>query len=85
MIKMWTNDRWRSNMHWVANPPRDERSVARLSIAFFTYPNPDALIECLPICSSDKNPPKHPPVLAGDYRRMKVNSTTAVAQGEVST
>lgn len=83
MMKMWTNDRWRSNLHRVANPPRDESSGARLSIAFFTYPNPDALIECLPTCSSDENPPKHPPVRAGDYRRMKVNSTMAVAQGEV--
>lgn len=84
MMKMWTNDRWHSNLHRVANPPRDERSVARLSIAFFTYPNPDALIECLPTCCSDDNPPKHPPVRAGDYRRMKVNSITVAAQGEAS-
>lgn len=84
MMKMWTNDRWRSNLHRVANPPRGERLVARLSIAFFTYPNPDALIECLPTCSSDEHPPKHLPVRAGDYRRMKVNSTMAAAQGEIT-
>lgn len=84
MMKMWTNDRWRSNTHRVANPPADVRSGARLSIAFFTYPNPDALIECLPTCSSDEHRPKHPPVLAGDYRRMKVNSIMAPAQNEGS-
>lgn len=84
MMKMWTNDRWQSNTHRVANPPHNKRSGARLSIAFFTYPNPNALIECLPTCRSDEHPPRHPPVLAGDYRRMKVNSTTSAAQSEVS-
>lgn len=85
MMKMWTNDRWHSNMHRVVNPPRDQSSVARLSIAFFTYPNPDALIECLPTCSSDENPPRHRPVLAGEYRRMKVNSTAPVARAGETT
>lgn len=84
MMKMWTNDRWQSNLHRVANPPRDESSRARLSIAFFTYPNPDTLIDCLPSCCTSDNPPRHQPVLAGVYRRMKVTSTTAAAQGEAA-
>tara|TARA_R110000868_G_scaffold61059_11_gene185765 strand:- start:3036 stop:4034 length:999 start_codon:yes stop_codon:yes gene_type:complete len=80
MMKMWTNDRWHSNLHRVANPPCDESAGARLSIAFFTYPNPNAVIECLPTCRSDNQPAKYDPVPAGEYRRMKVNSTTAAAQ-----
>ena len=81
MMKMWTNDRWRSNEHRVANPPTDGGpSGDRLSIAFFTYPNPDAVIECIPTCLAPGDRPKHTPVLAGDYRRMKVESTTAAAQ-----
>ncbi|MEX2454217.1 MAG: 2OG-Fe(II) oxygenase family protein, partial [Rhodospirillaceae bacterium] len=81
MMKMWTNDRWCSNAHRVANPPIPEGgSGARLSIAFFTYPNPDAVIECIPTCRAAGETPRHSPVLSGDYRRMKVASTTAAAQ-----
>jgi len=81
MMKMWTNDRWVSNEHRVANPSTEGGpSGDRLSIAFFTYPNPDAVIECIPTCLAPGDEAKHPPVLAGDYRRMKVESTTAAAQ-----
>ena len=86
MMEMWTNDRWRSNQHRVANPPAGDAPTGdapagdRLSIAFFTYPNPDVLIECIPTCLSDTEAPKHPPVLAGDYRRTKVQSITVAAQ-----
>lgn len=80
MMKMWTNDRWRSTLHRVANPP--EGAGARLSIAFFSYPNPDAVIECIPTCLAPGAAPRHPPVLSGDYRRMKVASMTVpAAQG----
>lgn len=81
MMKMWTNDRWRSTLHRVANPPVEAgRSGARLSIAYFTYPNPDAVIECIPTCVAAGDAPRHPPVLSGDYRRMKVSSMTVAAQ-----
>ncbi|MGE3932557.1 MAG: isopenicillin N synthase family dioxygenase [Rhodospirillaceae bacterium] len=81
MMMMWTNDRWLSNLHRVVNPPvRHDRSTERLSIAFFVHPRPDATIECIPTCRADGAPAHHQPVLAGDYRRMKVGSTVAAAQ-----
>jgi len=81
MMMMWTNDRWLSNAHRVANPPATAGgSAERLSIAFFAYPNPDALIECIPTCLAPGADARHPPVVAGEYRRMKVTRTTAAAQ-----
>ena len=76
MMKMWTNDRWVSTLHRVRNPSEDECLRSRLSIAFFTYPNPDAIINCLPTCCSIENPPHYPSVVAGEYRRTKINAIT---------
>jgi len=78
LMMVWTNDRWVSNRHRVVNPPVSaaERS-SRLSIAFFVHPNRDAPIECIPTCISNGEPARHSPVLAGDYRKMKVTKVTA--------
>lgn len=73
MMQRWTNDRWVSTMHRVVNPPR-ARALAsrRMSLVFFHAPNYDAVIECLPNCSSAGNPPRHPALSCGDYIRMKI-------------
>jgi isopenicillin N synthase-like dioxygenase len=78
LMMVWTNDRWLSNLHRVVNPPTAIRGrAARLSIAFFVHPNRDASIECIPTCREAGEPVRHPPVLAGDYRRMQVTQVTA--------
>jgi isopenicillin N synthase-like dioxygenase len=72
LLMRWTNDRWLSNLHRVGNPPLVQGpGRARLSIAFFTHPNYDVLIECLP----SQGPPKHPPVRSGEYRDEKYAKT----------
>jgi isopenicillin N synthase-like dioxygenase len=72
LLMRWTNDRWLSNLHRVVNPPLAQGpSRARLSIAFFTHPNYDVLIECLP----SQGPARHPPVRSGEYRDEKYAKT----------
>jgi isopenicillin N synthase-like dioxygenase len=72
LLMRWTNDRWRSTMHRVVNPPSSGGpSPARLSIAFFNHPNYDVLVECLP----SQGPARHQPVLSGDYRDLKYAKT----------
>jgi isopenicillin N synthase-like dioxygenase len=74
----WTNDRWRSGLHRVVNPPRDLRgSTRRLSLAYFVNPNYDALIECLPGCQDADHPALYPPVKAGEHRLQKVLTATS--------
>lgn len=76
LIQRWTNDRWRSNVHRVVNPPRDQRgSTERISIVLFTGPAPDSLIECLPTCSEPGDPPHYPPIIAQDHLREKVRQS----------
>lgn len=64
----WTNGRWFSPPHRVANPARGARPEDRLSLIYFHAPNDDALIEALPGCGRAK----HPPVRAGEYVRAKL-------------
>lgn len=75
LLARWTNDRWLSTLHRVVNPPRDVANAARrLSLVFFTGPNRDAMVECLPTCQSADNPPKYSPVRAIDHVLGKIHA-----------
>jgi isopenicillin N synthase-like dioxygenase len=76
LVSRWTNGRWRSTLHRVVNPPRDTHaSTRRLSLVFFSGPNDDAIIECLPTCHGPGRPALYPPVVARDYIRAKLDSS----------
>jgi isopenicillin N synthase-like dioxygenase len=63
LMMRWTNDRWLSNLHRVANPPPEHASVPRFSVAFFHNPNFDAEIKCI----DPDAPAKYEPVIFGEY------------------
>jgi isopenicillin N synthase-like dioxygenase len=74
----WTNDRWRSGLHRVVNPPRDiHGSTRRLSLAYFVNPNYDAMVECLPTCQDTGHPPLYAPISAGEHRLQKILTATS--------
>jgi isopenicillin N synthase-like dioxygenase len=76
LLSRWTNGRWKSNLHRVVNPPRDlGRSARRISIVFFTGPNHDSVISCLPTCQSADNPPRFPTVRAWEHFMEKVRAS----------
>ncbi len=67
----WTNDKWRSTLHRVL-PPSAVGIQRRRSAAFFFDANWDARVECIPTCADAENPPKYPPVLAGEHLMAKL-------------
>ena len=80
----WTNDRWRSTLHRVLPPARDQHAVRhRRSVAFFHDGNHDALIECLPSCVSVDRPARYAPIRAGEHLMNKLlgprTSTVSIA------
>jgi isopenicillin N synthase-like dioxygenase len=78
LMAQWTNDRWVSTMHRVANPPRDMTTgTERLSLVFFHQPNYDALVECLPSCL-EGGAAKYAPVTSGDHLMMKLTKMQQV-------
>src|SRR6185295_1204847 len=72
LTAQWTNDQWRSTVHRVVPPPGGAGPAVRRSAAFFLDGNWDAVVECLPTCCSASNPPKYPPVTAGDHLIAKL-------------
>lgn len=79
LMARWTNDRWRSTLHRVVNPPPDAAgSTRRQSIAFFHQPNWDAEIACLPTCLGPGETPKYAPILSGPHLASKFRSTVTL-------
>lgn len=78
LMARWTNDRWVSTVHRVANPPSAAFGRRRLSIPYFHQPNADALIEAIPTCLGADGP-RHEPITSGDnYLQKTIRSTTAL-------
>ncbi|OYY40726.1 MAG: hypothetical protein B7Y08_17625 [Rhodospirillales bacterium 24-66-33] len=76
LLMRWSNDRFRSTLHRVANP-RSGGGARRLSIAYFVAPAYDAMIECLPGCATADRPAKYPPVTVAAYRNARFARTAA--------
>lgn len=78
LMMRWTNDRWLSNLHRVANPPPEHAGTQRLSVAFFHNPNFDAEIRCIDPHAAAK----YPPVIFGEYylsKHLKAQNMKATA------
>jgi isopenicillin N synthase-like dioxygenase len=81
LMAQWTNDRWRSTLHRVVNPPLEAGDAARrLSIVYFHQPNYDALVECIPSCTDAGHPPKYAAVTSGDHLTAKLRQVDSVAK-----
>jgi isopenicillin N synthase-like dioxygenase len=72
LMARWTNDRWLSTLHRVANPPEEAGGGSRrLSIVFFHHPNYDANVSCLPSCVDAGVAPTYEPITVSDYYSVK--------------
>lgn len=76
MLQIWSNDLFVSTPHRVVNRSGRER----FSIATFYDPDYDVKVECLPNCSSAANPPRHEPLIAGDYIVARYDGSYAYRQ-----
>ncbi|WP_270933720.1 isopenicillin N synthase family dioxygenase [Falsiroseomonas oryzae] len=76
MLSRWTNGRWQSTPHRVKNLSGGDR----YSCPYFFDMDMDATVEVLPSCTSAENPPRHPPVLYGDYLLERLNKNYAYRQ-----
>jgi isopenicillin N synthase-like dioxygenase len=81
LMARWTNDRWLSTLHRVANPPEEAKGGSRrLSIVFFHHPNYDATVSCLPTCVEPGTAPTYEPITVSDYYRMKKSQQRIAAK-----
>ena len=74
MMARWTNDRWVSTLHRVANPSESEAAASRrLSLVYFHQPNDDAIVATIPTCIDAEHPSRYEPIRAGEYITRKIN------------
>ncbi len=67
MLERHTNNKLRSTIHRVVNPPREEWDRPRYSIPFFMHPRSDMNLDCLPQCIDENNPKAYDDITAGMF------------------
>ncbi len=67
MLSRHTNNKLKSTIHQVVNPPRELWGTSRYSIPFFMHPVSDMNLNCLPECIDENNPKQFEDITAGDY------------------
>ena len=81
LFAMWTNDVYVSTLHRAFNAS----GQARISVPFFVSPHPATRITCLPTCTGPGNPPRHEPVLSGEYLRSLIAHQNRTGRPGIST
>jgi isopenicillin N synthase-like dioxygenase len=75
MMARWTNDKWASTLHRVANPPVGMAQSRRLSIGMFVHPNYDQSIASVPTCVAPGETPRYPAMTAGEHIQRKIEAS----------
>ena len=67
MLERLTNNKLRSTIHRVVNPPKEDWDKPRYSIPFFTHPKSEMSLNCLAECIDENNPKAYEDITAGDF------------------
>ena len=67
MLSRHTNNKLKSTIHQVVNPPRELWGTSRYSIPFFMHPVSDMRLDCLENCIDEDNPKLYEDISAGEF------------------
>ncbi|RYC52705.1 isopenicillin N synthase family dioxygenase [Flagellimonas olearia] len=67
MLSRLTNNKLKSTIHQVVNPPRELWGTSRYSIPFFMHPVSDMPLNCLEDCIDEEHPKAFEDTTAGEY------------------
>ena len=67
MLSRHTNNKLKSTIHRVVNPPRELWGTSRFSIPFFMHPVSDMHLNCLENCIDEKNPKLYEDITSGEF------------------
>ncbi len=67
MLSRLSNNKLKSTIHQVVNPPRELWGTSRYSIPFFMHPVSDMPLNCLENCIDDEHPKEFEDITAGEY------------------
>jgi isopenicillin N synthase-like dioxygenase len=72
MLQRHTNNKLKSTIHRVVNPPRELWHTSRYSIPFFLHPRSDMKLDCLDECVDKEHPKQHEDITAGDFLHQRL-------------
>ena len=72
MLERHTNNKLRSTIHRVINPPKDQWDKPRYSIPFFMHPRSEMRLDCLEECIDEENPKQYEDIAAGDFLHQRL-------------
>ena len=72
MLERHTNNKLRSTIHRVVNPPKEEWGNPRYSIPFFMHPRSEMPLDCLEQCIDEENPKQYEDITAGDFLHQRL-------------
>jgi len=67
MLSRHSNNRLKSTIHRVVNPPKESWGTSRYSIPFFMHPVSEMPLNCLENCVTKENPKGFEDITAGDF------------------
>jgi len=67
MLARLTNNKLKSTIHRVVNPPKEKMKSSRYSIPFFMHPKSDMDLTCLDSCVNEANPKQYNDTTAGEF------------------
>ena len=67
MLERHTNNKLRSTIHRVVNPPKEQWDSPRFSIPFFMHPRGDMDLSCMDLCIDEQHPKSFDDIMAGDF------------------
>ena len=67
MLARLTNNKLKSTIHRVVNPPIDKMNTSRYSIPFFMHPRSEMDLTCLDNCVDLDNPKRFEDITAGEF------------------
>ncbi len=72
MLSRHSNNKLKSTIHRVVNPPRELWGTSRYSIPFFMHPVSEMKLDALENCVDDNHPKLYPDTTAGEYLRERL-------------
>ena len=72
MLERHTNNKLRSTIHRVVNPPKEQWGTPRYSIPFFMHPRSDMKLDCLDACVDTDHPKAYDDITAGEFLHQRL-------------
>jgi isopenicillin N synthase-like dioxygenase len=72
MLERHTNNKLRSTIHRVTNPPKKDWDKPRYSIPFFLHPRSEMPLDCLEECIDEDHPKQYEDITAGEFLHQRL-------------